>query len=105
MSLDKNGYPNLRVERDTVVHSELKGCHGPTNIVKAFNELEPKNHHKAGKAWTDLQVYRGGYWVESLWYLRNSYHLWEEEKQKWIHRVEGTIPKEYTGKRAWNRRR
>lgn len=96
--------PTIRIDLDGVFQANLIKCHGPSFIVQAFNNIKIGESSAPKKAWKELQLYREGVWVESLHYVRNSFHLWEEERKAWEHRLEGTAPKAPKGKCKWNRR-
>jgi len=96
--------PTVRIESDGVFQEDISKCHGPSFIVRAFNKIHRGETTVPVKAWKDLQLYREGEWVESLHYVRNSFHLWEEQRKAWDHRLQGTAPVTPKGKCKWNRR-
>ena len=97
--------PDVRIELNGNYHSSIRSCHGPSFIVAEFNTINPEETSSAIQAWRDLEVFRNGKRMETLWYLRNSFHVWEEEKLAWQRRSTGHIiltPQE--ARKKWDRR-
>lgn len=118
----KTGYPDLCLnQQDDEQDYTLKECHGPSFIIEKFREMDPQEPKiRIADVWKVLTVYRAKTGIRvrrtdddmrkygirrlgTLRDLRQSFHLWEEEKQKWEDEQAGII-RDPGPRRQWDSR-
>lgn len=83
---------------------ELKDCHGPSKIVEAFNEINPREASRPVEAWHEIELVRDGFRVDWLHDVRNAFHLWEELKADWERRKQNLPPIPKGPRKKWDYR-
>ena len=85
----KKKLPDFEIFVAGIKKSQYKRCDGPSKLLQALNDLDPKPAPTKGKksdvgAWKGLQArHSNGTNLGSLYDVRQTYHRWEIEMDAW----------------------